>query len=170
MKSRVLGEYPFPADKYSAHTGPRIPPPGFCWRCKAPPYRQGKRYPGLEDVRPFACEIGGLGFAESSYNLSRAWQQLGDREKELQYLKEAAPLLEQYYGGEHPKVGPLIALFRLFPAARLVAGHGKLPQTRYVKEVGEANFKESRAWGGGKMRMPYAELWKKDKAGGRTGL
>ena len=66
--------------------------------------KPGKALFWLEDVRPFACEIGGLGFAESSYNLSRAWQQLGDREKELQYLKEAAPLLEQYYGGEHPKV------------------------------------------------------------------
>ncbi|MDE5590239.1 MAG: tetratricopeptide repeat protein [Acetatifactor sp.] len=57
----------------------------------------------LEEIRPFVCGTGGIGFAESSYNLSRAWQQLGDREKELQYLKEAAPLLEQYYGSEHPK-------------------------------------------------------------------
>ena len=58
----------------------------------------------LESVRTFACDLGGLGFAENSYNLSRAWQQLGDREKELQYLREAAPLLEQFYGGGHPKV------------------------------------------------------------------
>lgn len=58
----------------------------------------------LEEIRPFVCGTGGIGFAESSYNLSRAWQQLGDRKKELQYLKEAAPLLEQYYGSEHPKV------------------------------------------------------------------
>lgn len=58
----------------------------------------------LEEIRPFVCGTGGIGFAECSYNLSRAWQQLGDREKELQYLEEAAPLLEQYYGSEHPKV------------------------------------------------------------------
>lgn len=58
----------------------------------------------LEEIRPFVCETGGIGFAESSYNLSRAWQQLGNREKEVQYLKEAAPLLEQYYGSAHPKV------------------------------------------------------------------
>ncbi|MCM1057136.1 MAG: tetratricopeptide repeat protein [Firmicutes bacterium] len=58
----------------------------------------------LEKVRPFVCGTGGPGLAESSYNLSRAWRQLGDREKELQYLKEAAPLLEQYYGSVHPKV------------------------------------------------------------------
>lgn len=102
--------------------------------------KPGKALFWLEDVRPFACEIGGLGFAESSYNLSRAWQQLGDREKELQYLKEAAPLLEQYYGGEHPKVKD-----------------AKRRLTKFLR-------------GGGKMRMPYAELWKKDKAGGRTGL
>ena len=42
----------------------------------------------LESVRTFACDLGGLGFAENSYNLSRAWQQLGDREKELQYLRD----------------------------------------------------------------------------------
>ncbi len=58
----------------------------------------------LEKVRPVACGMGGIGLAESGYNLSKAWRQLGDREKELQYLKEAAPLLEQFYGGEHPKV------------------------------------------------------------------
>lgn len=48
--------------------------------------------------------MGGLPAAENANNLSRAWRMLGDREKELSYLREAAPVLEQFYGSEHPKV------------------------------------------------------------------
>lgn len=66
--------------------------------------KPGEALTWLTGIRPYACEMGGLGFAESSYNLSRVWQQLGDREKELQYLEEAIPLLKRFYGDEHPKV------------------------------------------------------------------
>ena len=48
--------------------------------------------------------LGGLAFAETANNMSKAYRALGNREKELEYLKEAAPILEQFYGGEHPKV------------------------------------------------------------------
>jgi len=48
--------------------------------------------------------MGGLPAAENANNLSRTWRMLGDREKELFYLQEAAPVLEQFYGSEHPKV------------------------------------------------------------------
>lgn len=58
----------------------------------------------LEEALPIAEKLGGLGLAENQNNLSKAWRQLGDREKELYYLKEAAPALEQFYGSEHPKV------------------------------------------------------------------
>lgn len=49
-------------------------------------------------------KMGGLPQAEPANNLSKAWGILGDREKELQYLEEALPILEQFYGSEHPKV------------------------------------------------------------------
>lgn len=48
--------------------------------------------------------IGGLALGETANNLSKAYRALGKQEKELEYLKEAAPILEQFYGGEHPKV------------------------------------------------------------------
>lgn len=58
----------------------------------------------LEEALPVAEKLGSLGLAETNNNLSRAWRQLGNREKELQYLRKAAPVLEQFYGSEHPKV------------------------------------------------------------------
>lgn len=58
----------------------------------------------LEEALVIAEKMGSLGLAETQNNLSRAWNQLGDRKKELQYLRKAAPVLEQFYGGEHPKV------------------------------------------------------------------
>lgn len=48
--------------------------------------------------------MGGLPAAENGNNLSRAWRMLGDREKELFYLRDAAPVLERFYGSENPKV------------------------------------------------------------------
>ena len=51
-----------------------------------------------------AKAMGGLALAETGNNLSKAWRGNGDREMELQYLKEAAPVLEQFYGSDHPKV------------------------------------------------------------------
>ena len=49
-------------------------------------------------------EMGGLPQAEPANNLSKLWGKLGDREKELQYIEEALPILEQFYGSEHSKV------------------------------------------------------------------
>jgi len=48
--------------------------------------------------------LGGLAVGETANNLSKAYRALGNREKELEFLKEAAPILEQFYGTEHPKV------------------------------------------------------------------
>lgn len=48
-------------------------------------------------------KLGGLVIAEPANNLARAYGMLGDREKELAYLQEAAPLLEQGYGPDHPR-------------------------------------------------------------------
>lgn len=48
--------------------------------------------------------MGGLAVAEPANNLSKVWNKLGDREKELQYLEEALPIMEHFYGSEHPKV------------------------------------------------------------------
>lgn len=48
--------------------------------------------------------LGGLAFGETANNMSKAYRALGNREKELEYLKETAPILEQFYGSEHPKV------------------------------------------------------------------
>lgn len=58
----------------------------------------------LEEALPIAEKLGSLGLAENQNNLSKAWSRLGDRDKELQYLRKAAPVLEQFYGSEHPKV------------------------------------------------------------------
>ena len=48
--------------------------------------------------------LGGLALGETANNLSKAYRAMCNREKELEYLKEATPILEQFYGGEHPKV------------------------------------------------------------------
>lgn len=48
--------------------------------------------------------LGGLALGETANNLSKAYHAIGNREKELEFLKEAAPILEQFYGSEHPKV------------------------------------------------------------------
>ena len=48
--------------------------------------------------------LGGLALGETANNMSKAYRALGEREKELEYLEEAAPILEQFYGSEHPKV------------------------------------------------------------------
>ena len=51
-----------------------------------------------------AKAFGGLALGETANNLSRAWRMLRERKKELLYLEEALPILEQFYGPEHPKV------------------------------------------------------------------
>lgn len=48
-------------------------------------------------------KLGGLAIAEPANNLARAYGMLGNEERELAYLREAAPLLEQGYGPDHPK-------------------------------------------------------------------
>lgn len=48
--------------------------------------------------------MGGLAMAEPANNISKVWAKLGNRKKELQYLQEALPILESFYGSEHPKV------------------------------------------------------------------
>jgi tetratricopeptide (TPR) repeat protein len=49
-------------------------------------------------------QMGGLAVAEPANNMSKVWSKLGNRKKELQYLQEALPILESFYGSEHPKV------------------------------------------------------------------
>lgn len=58
----------------------------------------------LPDAYERGKVLGGLALAETANNYSKAYHALGNREKELEYLKEAAPVLEQFYGSEHPKV------------------------------------------------------------------
>lgn len=58
----------------------------------------------LTKAEPIGRKMGGLSEAELNNNLSKAYHQLKDREKELHYLREAVPVLEQFYGSEHPKV------------------------------------------------------------------
>lgn len=58
----------------------------------------------LTEVYPEAREIGGILEAEINYNLARTWRMLGEEEKSLAFLREAAPVLEQYYGSQHKKV------------------------------------------------------------------
>lgn len=58
----------------------------------------------LPETYERGSKLGGLAFAETANNYSKAYHVLGDREKELRYLKEALPILEQFYGNEHPKV------------------------------------------------------------------
>lgn len=71
-------------------------------------YLDQKLYEKALECLPEAYEeakvMGGLALAETGNNFSKAWRGVGNREKELEYLKEAAPVLEQFYGGEHPKV------------------------------------------------------------------
>lgn len=58
----------------------------------------------LTEVYPEAKEIGGILEAEINYNLARTWRMLGEEQKSLVFLREAAPVLEQYYGSQHKKV------------------------------------------------------------------
>jgi len=48
--------------------------------------------------------LGGLALGETANNFSKTYRALGNREMELKYLQEAAPILEQFYGETHPKV------------------------------------------------------------------
>jgi len=48
--------------------------------------------------------MGGLFVGEATNNMSKVYRKLGNRKKELHYLKEALPILEGFYGKDHPKV------------------------------------------------------------------
>ena len=51
-----------------------------------------------------AKDIDKESMGETAYRLSQAYAALGNREKELECLKEALPVIEKIYGEEHPKV------------------------------------------------------------------
>lgn len=53
----------------------------------------------LEGVR----ESGGIALAEALRNMARAYGLLGDTALEYRHYREAAPLLEEVYGPEHPR-------------------------------------------------------------------
>ncbi len=57
--------------------------------------------------------LGGLALGETANNLSKAYRAIGNREKELEYLEEAIPILEQFYGNENPKVMEAKARFEV---------------------------------------------------------
>lgn len=58
----------------------------------------------LEESYRICKPMGGLFVGESTNNISKVWRNLGNRKKELRYLQEALPILESFYGPEHPKV------------------------------------------------------------------
>lgn len=53
----------------------------------------------LEEARKF----GGIALAEALRNMARAYGLLGDAASEYGYYREAAPMLEEVYGPEHPR-------------------------------------------------------------------
>lgn len=57
----------------------------------------------LETAMIHARQSGGIALAETQRNHARAFGQLGNSAEELACLKEAAPLLEEAYGAEHPR-------------------------------------------------------------------
>lgn len=59
--------------------------------------------PHLETAMIQARQSGGIALAEVQRNRARAFGLLGEREEEYTCLKEAAPLLEEAYGTQHPR-------------------------------------------------------------------
>lgn len=57
----------------------------------------------LHDAVEEGRQIGGLPLGEALYSTSLAHRQMENQEQEYANLKEAAPLLEEAYGAEHPK-------------------------------------------------------------------
>lgn len=57
----------------------------------------------LEDAMVLARQLGGISLGEVQRNRARAFGQLGDPGQEYACLKEAAPLLEEAYGADHPR-------------------------------------------------------------------
>ena len=60
-------------------------------QCLRKAYKTGKEHDGMLK-------------AESANNLSKLYHKQGNRKKELEYLEIALPIMEKYYGSEHPKV------------------------------------------------------------------
>lgn len=48
-------------------------------------------------------KLGGIALAEALRNTARAYRLLGDAKRELRYCREAAPLLREVYGPDHPR-------------------------------------------------------------------
>lgn len=67
--------------------------------------------PYLTQVLALAREQGGIALGEAQRNMARAHGLLGEYQEEFACLKEAAPLLEEAYGPEHPR--PMAARERL---------------------------------------------------------
>lgn len=60
----------------------------------------------LELALEVGRETGGLMLGESLKNQAKAWEMLGDTEREYAGLSEAVPLLNAAYGAEHPRAKP----------------------------------------------------------------
>ena len=65
-------------------------------------YSQAKEY--FEKSYEGGKSLGGLPMAEPANNLSKIYGKQGNREKELEYLEIALPIMEHFYGSEHIKV------------------------------------------------------------------
>lgn len=65
-------------------------------------YDEAKKY--LTKGYELGNALGGIALGEAANNMSKLWRALKDREKEMEYLRQALPILEQIYGSEHPKV------------------------------------------------------------------
>lgn len=63
---------------------------------------EAKKY--LIEGLALAENMGGLALGENLNNLSKACRAVGDNGSEREYLERAIPILEQFYGSEHPKV------------------------------------------------------------------
>lgn len=59
--------------------------------------------PYLTQVLTLAREQGGIALGEAQRNMARAHGLLGEYAREYECLKEAAPLLEEAYGPDHPR-------------------------------------------------------------------
>ena len=57
----------------------------------------------LDEAYVHAAELGGYPLARCHYSYSKAYAQLGDREKEYSHLQKAIPGLEAQFGAEDPQ-------------------------------------------------------------------
>lgn len=59
--------------------------------------------PHLQTALEEARKFGGIALAEALRNMAKAYGLLGDAASEYGYYREAAPMLEEVYGPEHPR-------------------------------------------------------------------